>query len=81
MTRESCSDSEAGLLLVPWCNHPNNQCNKVQLPRKIVLEFETTKLVFEKWAPTFASHVPDLANQYYAWVLGFPLQMTKISQS
>ena len=45
---------------------PYNQCNKVQLPRKIVLEFETTKLVFEKWAPTFASHVPDLANQYCA---------------
>ena len=60
---------------------PNNQCNKVQLPRKIVLEFETTKLVFEKWAPTFASHVPDLVNQYCAWVLGFPLGATKISRS
>ena len=60
---------------------PYNQCNKVQLPRKIVLEFETTKLVFEKWAPTFASHVPDLANQYCAWVLEFLLVTIKISQS
>ena len=55
----------------------NNQCNKVQLPRKIVLEFETTKLVFEKWAPTFASHVPDLANQYCALVLEFTIVKTK----
>mgnify|MGYP007123626514 CR=1 FL=1 len=69
MTRESCSDSEAGLLLGTMVQPPHNQCNKVQLPRKIVLEFETTKLVFEKWAPTFASHVPDLTNQYCAVLL------------
>ena len=36
---------------------------KFNFLEKFVLEFETTKLVFEKWAPTFASHVPDLSNQ------------------
>ena len=72
MTRESCSDSEAGLLLVP-----TTSATKFNFLEKFVLEFETTKLVFEKWAPTFASHVPDLANQYCALVLEFTIVKTK----
>ena len=47
---------------------------KFNFLEKFVLEFETTKLVFEKWAPTLASHVPDLSNQYCAWVLEFTIR-------
>ena len=79
MTRESCSDSEAGLLLVVTMVQPpiTTSATKFNFLEKFVLEFETTKLVFEKWAPTFASHVPDLSNQYCGSVLEFTIVKTK----